>query len=356
MHMDGAGVPSQGPTGDSKAPDILGRVKVWDSRFSVAKGLTGVTLLTGFLGGYFQYLNAYEEKVQSQAKDDLAAATSTFVEISNAFAEAQLLQQIIYFDLRDVLSDGSDAGDKAMSTKNAREVFPNYVKARNTLRQNSSVLARKAEIYIDWASDLNRDPAAPHSLDSDPLSQAVLGNYNFDCDAPVNLPHFDTVGAKRENRDPQTPDEACTAGQEINQNSKKSYVQLCAREDDKIVPSKPAITINWYSAKHHVLTMHYCFEAAHARIQTARIWASNYDLSEERKNDFLAKKDKAKSDLDKEVVRLNAFMSLAMSQLERIRVKYRPVGFFCHVPLVRDAIGIFSTRCTPIRTAVSEPT
>jgi hypothetical protein len=40
-----------------------------------------------------------------------------------------------------------------------------------------------------------------------------------------------------------------------------------------------------------------------------------------------------------------------MSQLERIRVKYRPVGFFCHVPLVRDAIGLFSKRCTPIRTA-----
>jgi hypothetical protein len=47
-------------------------------------------------------------------------------------------------------------------------------------------------------------------------------------------------------------------------------------------------------------------------------------------------------------------MSLTMSQLERIRVKYRPVGFVCHIPLVRDAIGIFSKRCTPIRTAVSE--
>jgi hypothetical protein len=47
-------------------------------------------------------------------------------------------------------------------------------------------------------------------------------------------------------------------------------------------------------------------------------------------------------------------MSLTMSQLERIRVKYRPVGFVCHIPLVRDAIGTFSKRCTPIRTAVSE--
>jgi hypothetical protein len=53
-------------------------------------------------------------------------------------------------------------------------------------------------------------------------------------------------------------------------------------------------------------------------------------------------------------VALDAFMSLAMSQLERIHVKYRPVGFVCHIPLVRDAIGIFSKRSTPIRTAVSE--
>jgi hypothetical protein len=40
-----------------------------------------------------------------------------------------------------------------------------------------------------------------------------------------------------------------------------------------------------------------------------------------------------------------------MSELERIRVKYRPSGFFCHVPLLRDAIGLFSSRCTPIRTS-----
>ena len=38
-------------------------------------------------------------------------------------------------------------------------------------------------------------------------------------------------------------------------------------------------------------------------------------------------------------------MTLAMSQLERIRVKYRPSGFLCHVRLVRDAIGLFSKVC-----------
>jgi hypothetical protein len=364
MQMDGAGNPPQGPAPDSRSPDFMGRIKAWDSRFSVAKGLTGVTLLTGFLGGYFQYLNSYEEKVSSQAKDDLAAATATFVEISNAFAEMQLLQQLVYFDLRNVLNVKSDASDKAMSTKNARDIFPNYVKARSTLRQNSNILARKAEIYIDWASDLNRDPAAPHRLDSDPLNEALLGRYNFDCDDDAYLPHFE--GTKSDTHAANTPqkDVCVPAGKEQadarekSEDLKKSSVQLCMKDGDgNIVASKP-VTISWYSAKHHVQTMHYCFEVAHRTIETARIWASNNDLSDERKTAFQDPKEmeKTKARLDRNVERLDAFMSLAMSQLERIRVKYRPAGFFCHVPLLRDAIGLFSSRCTPIRTAVSGPT
>jgi hypothetical protein len=36
--------------------------------------------------------------------------------------------------------------------------------------------------------------------------------------------------------------------------------------------------------------------------------------------------------------------------IEQIRVKYRPNGFLCNVPIVRDIIGAFSRRCTPVRT------
>jgi hypothetical protein len=141
MQADGGDSPA-GRDGHSKSPRWLERVKTWDSEFSVTKGLTVVTVLTGFLGGYFQYLNAYDEKVSAQAKDDMAAATATFVEISNAFAQAQLLQQLIYFDLRDVLNDKSDDADKAMSTKNARDVFPDYLKARN-LPATSTAIRRQ---------------------------------------------------------------------------------------------------------------------------------------------------------------------------------------------------------------------
>lgn len=358
MQQDGASAASQQTDGNPKKPGWWERIKIWDSQISAAKGLAIVTCLTGFFGGYFQYLNAYDEKVGVQAKDDMAAATATFMEISNAFAEAQLLQQLIYFDFVDAVSEKTDAGDKDMTTKNARDIFPGYIKARTMLRQNSSVLARKAEIYIDWASDRDRDPAKPRPLDDDPLNQALLGYYNFDCHAFANSPHFENVNTKGENPDPIKSNEgACAAGNVINENSNKTSIHLCARDENgNNDPHKSPVTINWLSAKHHVLTMYYCFNATHAHMETVRIWASSNDLSVQRKIEFSDKKDRIKLDLDNQVDRLNAFMSLAMSQLERIRVKYRPAGFFCHVPLVRDLIGIVSTRCTPIRAAVDKDT
>jgi hypothetical protein len=33
-----------------------------------------------------------------------------------------------------------------------------------------------------------------------------------------------------------------------------------------------------------------------------------------------------------QVLRLNAFMSLAMFDIDKIRIKYRPNGFICSVP------------------------
>ena len=100
------------PTGPSTAtgepakhPGLWKHIQAWDGKLSLAKGLTAVTLLTGFLGGYFQYLGAYEDKVREQAKTDMAAATQTFLDITNAFAEAQMLQQQIYFDYAATLGE-----------------------------------------------------------------------------------------------------------------------------------------------------------------------------------------------------------------------------------------------------------
>ena len=100
-----------------KSPGLWKRVQAWDGQLSVTKGLTIVTLLTGFFTGYFQYLNAYEDKVREQAKTDMASATSTFLDITNAFAEAEMLQQLIYFDYAATLNAGVDAGNSKMVTQ-----------------------------------------------------------------------------------------------------------------------------------------------------------------------------------------------------------------------------------------------
>jgi len=323
------------------------RLQAWDNRLSVAKGLAMVTLLTGFFGGYFQYLNAYQENVSALAKSDMEAATSTFVDISNAFSEAQMLQELIFYNYATSLGPTNDSGDKQMVAQAGHGIFPDYVKARTEMRKKTGVFAHQAEIYIDWASDLGRDPAAPRVLGLDPLTEALLGSYNFDCDAEANLPQLSAPASPAG----PNPPASCTAG--VPPVRAGQTVNLCARtRDGAIDASRSPVTIDWQSAKHHVLTLHYCFEQAHRHIVTARIWASDNAVSDERVKAFRDNQERYEASLDKQVVRLNAFMSLAMAHLENIRVKYRPSGFFCHVPLVRDAIGLFSSKCTPIRTSM----
>jgi hypothetical protein len=324
-----------------------------NSVLSYARGLPVITLVGSLLVGYFQYLNAYQDKVSAQAKEDMTAATSTFTDIANAFSEAQTLQQILFFDSSGALDDNTDASIKALNSKDAQGIFLTYEKARTLLRQNSNLLARKAEIYIDWASDFNRDPAEARTPTTDPLSQSLLGAYNFDCDDAANFPHFETAspaGAKSTFK--KTDDDPCQIDKDQgNRDPDKSYINLCARQNGQIVPSKPAITIHWYSAKHQVLTMHYCFQALHARLLPVREWAFQNDLSPPTKARFLAEREQTRAELDNQVIRLNAFMSLAMFQMENIRVRYRPLGFACHIPFVTPIVSLFSRYCTPIRTA-----
>lgn len=337
------------PNKPDNVSTVWDRIRLWDNKLTIAKRLTIVTLL----GSYFQYLNAYEDKVSAQAKTDMTDATTTFVDISNAFAEAQTLQQLVFFNFKDSL-DKSDA-EKEMVTKTGTDVYPDYVKARNTLREKSNVFARKAELYIDWASDLGRDPATKRDLNSDPLTETLLGNYNFDCDATANLPHRNVKSQSSEQQIPGQ--DSCATGIEKNDSPAGPRVHLCAKKDDgKIDTRRPGVIIDWQSAKHQVLMMHYCFEATHGQLKTARMWAAKLTISDPTKAEFRTKIETHQYNLDNEVVRLDTFMSLAMSQLERIRVKYRPSGFLCHTPLVRDVITFFSERCTPLRTAVGSDT
>ena len=133
--------------------------------FKILTGLSLVTVLSSVAVGYFQYINAYQEKVSSQAKEDMTLAAATFTEISRAFSEVQALQQTLYADFARAVGEKSDASDKALVTRNARSISERYEKAGIELRENVNLLTRKAEVYIDWASDTYRDPAEKHNVD-----------------------------------------------------------------------------------------------------------------------------------------------------------------------------------------------
>jgi len=315
----------------------------------VVKGLSMVTVLSSLAVGYFQYLNAYQDKVGSQAKEDMAAATATFTEISHAFSEGQALQQSLYSAFTRAIREKSDASDKALETRNAQAISERYEKARMALRENIDMLTRKAEVHIDWASNSYRDPADKHNVDDDPLSRQVLRDYAFDCSDKYNFPAFGNVhledddGPAREVADNEYCAIAEKRGVDDRTRPRDAFIRICAGPQDKF-----AKRIYWYSAKHHVLTMHYCFEAAHDRLAAARQWASRSDRDAAKEKEIVEREKEINAQLDDLSGRVGAFSSLALFQMEQIRVKYRPVGFLCSVPLVRN---IPSMNCFPIRTA-----
>jgi hypothetical protein len=71
---------------------------------------------------------------------------------------------------------------------------------------------------------------------------------------------------------------ACSAGTRDNGSAQRTSLRAKRPDTADIDPNKPPITIDWQSPKHHLLTMHYCFEIAHAEIETARVWASKNDF------------------------------------------------------------------------------
>ena len=135
-----------------------------------------------------------------------------------------------------------------MVTQAGNDVYPSYVKARTALRQNSSVFAHKAEIYIDWASDLGRDPSTQQTLDGDPLTETLLGNYNFDCDAPRNFPSF--AGSSRAASAPAAP--RCR-GDYLDVNN-PLRTSLCARRPDTGPESSTIVPVSAIASAQPVTT------------------------------------------------------------------------------------------------------
>ena len=98
-------------------------------------------------------------------------------------------------------------------------------------------------------------------------------------------------------------------------------ISIATKTCRHLLPAKPRFTskapdgsgldVDWYSAKHHVLTIGYCLDVTHKTwLEIVRQWSSHSSLNP---NEITAFFDQKKADLlqarlDGQVVRLNAFM------------------------------------------------
>jgi hypothetical protein len=135
----------------------------------------------------------------------MTAATATFLEISNALTEMQSQQQLLYSGFTHA-KDKSSASEQSLNARNAKDVSDAYEKARTALSEHINVLARKAEIYIDWPSDIGRDAAAKRNVNDDPLSSSLLRAYDFNCADRANFPRFGDVNFTPPKNDHPVPE------------------------------------------------------------------------------------------------------------------------------------------------------
>jgi hypothetical protein len=265
-----------------------------EGRVNFLKNLSLVSVAGAILGSYFQFVTWREEQNIARYKEDFAAATSAFTEISGTMSQAMNLQQILYALFYQAIKKGVDQDNGAYLTKSARDMYKEYVDTRLQFRERIDFLARKLEISIDWASDPTRDRG--RRLGVDPMSRENLGFYDFDCDH--SLPNdFEAIYVKKKD--------------------------------------SPDLRIDWGSAKHHAMTFHYCFERAHNRIELARQWASGSPVNANEKMALYKDNDATMTAQNRVMQRLTAFMRLGMLRIEQIRIRYQTNNYACHT------IGVF---------------
>jgi hypothetical protein len=201
-------------------------------------GLPAVGLVGSALVGHFQSMSAYQDKVKAEAVLQISAAEKTFTDVSTSFSKAIALQQILLFNYLDAVKGKADSDEHALETKSARAAYQQYDDLRTSLRENIDLLARRVEMDIDWA-------------------------YDFDCDKPATIPNFNP-----------------------GESSFSLPVPPDLRKDN---PRAQPLGIDWQSAKHHLLTVYYCFDQNHKRIAVVREWASNSSMKPAEKEQFLKK-------------------------------------------------------------------
>jgi hypothetical protein len=294
-----------------------------NEKFAYFVGLPIVTVVGTFLAAHFQYLSAYQDKVKEVGTHQVEAAEATFTSVSTTFSKAITLQQLLFFNYRDAVKESSDGDDKALETKNARSLYKDYDDLRTDLREHIDLLARRVEIDLDWATNTDRDAAHAEQIGADPMSRIALGAYNFDCDKDV--PNF--------------------------KSGQSSFGLPVADDIRRENPDAKPLGVDWYSAKHQLLTLYYCFDKNNMKIAAARAWAANSPVAPAARDKFVRDLKKILDSFDQEAIRLDSFITLGARRIEKIHVKFRPTVWYCQVPVVRQVIDAYSKKCSPIHTA-----
>jgi hypothetical protein len=107
-----------------------------DNRFHFFVSLPVVTLIGSMLASHFQYLSAYQDKVDTAAKVQLTAAETTYADVTAKFAKAITLQQYLYFDYRDAIQE-CDRRRRARARNQGR------ARHLSAIRRTTNQLARK---------------------------------------------------------------------------------------------------------------------------------------------------------------------------------------------------------------------
>ena len=327
------------PDAEDAAPSSapLTWLSKFDRSFTLVKGFTVVTVLSGLLVSSFQYLNSYQEKVSAQAKDDMLAAASAFKDISTKFSQMQALQQLLFSDFATALDDHADANERSLATKNAQNILKSYEEAQMALFETGELMGRNAEVYMDWTDSFRFDPAHRSGPTIDPLDQTLLRAYDFDCNE--HLPQFQPgIGSA-------SGSNACPVDTQAKGDREYWKVNFCPRNKEK-AGSDTSVTIDWFSAKHQVLVLNYCIQNLHQRLGPVRSWASQIEAKPLNSASFQVDRDRIQATIDVQAKRINAFMGLATFRMSAIRETYRPDSFACHVPIVASVVD----GCTPIRT------
>ena len=308
-------------------------------RGAPAFGLVGAGLFA-----YFQYLSNYENKLRDVSKDDLAQATSVFIDISDKLASAMTLQEMLYFTFS--ATKGKKPEQASLQIRTAPELYKSYSAARTELRQNIAVYARRAEIFIDWPSDLDRDPAQEKMLPMDPITKSGIVEQQVQQEAQQEAQQKTQQKTDTTNQTASAVDIVNLIGaynfdcDEMFPVSRKlSYLgELTLPRPETLAKNTglpDQIVVNWGSLKHQLVTFQYCFERIHDKLEPAREWASSIGTERVVVPDF-ADRELIHQKLDDQVARFNYFIALAMRRIEDIRVKYRPNGFWCYVPGIRE--------------------